>query len=332
MRPSVHLLYPAQLSRHLISAANTPPKTEGKLRGDGDVREPSNVDWYRSTEGMPPLNVLVMVQWGGREFPAKRRPNPRRGNLIEWMVETSEGLISFPPKKLARRLGPDPELWRPVDPKRWVYMLPEPVRFQVSPPGPTPTESSPPALPGERWWADEAQVPRTRNGFISAKEAEGRVLRALCTMRSIKVLGPRQKSNADVLARYSAAPLSYLLDDIEGLRHDWRPVFEPTGRDLDDFLVASRWFEALNPIQMSGKRRGRFSRLQMALILRAADPPWTWAAMGDRWGVSGERARQIYLEAVNKLSRAANGQKVFQHLPSPPPPLPRRSNSSVHID
>jgi hypothetical protein len=297
------------------------------------VRNPSHVDWYRSSDGLPPLNVCVIVQWGGREFPAKRRPNPRRGNVIEWMVETNEGLISFPPKKLASRLGPHPHLWRPVDPLRWVYMLPEPVAVQAEVDWRTSLDPSPPAVRGERWWVDEAQVGRTASGSISSKEAEGRVLRALCTMGAIQFSGPQSKTNANVLARYAAAPLSYLLDDIEGLTSDWRPSFEPTGRDLDDFLIASRWFEALNPPIPGKPRRSRFNRLQMALILRAKDPPWTWAAMGDRWGVSGERAHQIYLDAVKKLSRAANGQPVFHCQSAMPPPLTtRRSESNVHLD
>lgn len=287
-----------------------------------------NVNWYRSAEGMPPLNVQVVVQWCGREFVAKRHPNPRRKNRIGWLVSTSEGPIFFPPRGLAEKLGEHPLLWRPIDESRWVYMLPEPVPIS-RPRASSPLPLAPPAEKGETWWEDETQVSRSPEGSVSLREAEARVLRALRTMRAISFSGPSQKTSADVLARISAAPLTFLLEEAQA-SESWSPRFEPSGRDLDDFLTASAWFQSLRSMRATGPRPGYFNRAQMALVLRSADPPWTWASIGDKWGVSGERARQIYQASIKKVWEAANGRKP----PAPQiiPPSPPRRDVHVHLD
>lgn len=298
----------------------------------GDPLLDRGEDWYRTSEGLPPFNIPVYVNWSGRIFIARLGPDLRRKRQIRWLIESDHGLIAFPPRGLAKKLGEHPQVWRPMDPKRWVWMLPEPVPH-LRPPLSSPIETPPPDDPSGQWWRDEAQVRRGETADVPREEAEARVLRALCTMRTIVASGPRDKTSADVLARISASPLSLLLDEAVEIHHDWRPRFEPSGKDLDDFLVASRWFEALNPPEMGGGRRpGRFNRAQMALVLRSINPPWSWSRMADKWGVSPERAKQIYQSSVEKVWRAANGLTVHRHLPKSRAPLVTpRSSFDVHL-
>lgn len=211
-------------------------------------------------------------------------------------------------------------------------MLPDPVEIPRQQGARKEQEPDPHEAENASWWEDETNVPRSSPGKISPLEAEARVLRALRTMRSISFAGPSYKTNADVLARAAATSESFLLEDAADVRHDWRPRFEPSGSDLDDFLTASRWFQSLHSPDERERRPGRLSRAQIIILLRSANPPWSWAAIGDRWGISGQRAQQIYQSAVVKIWRAANECTQPPLVSAKRQPKQRFEECHVHLD
>jgi hypothetical protein len=142
-------------------------------------------------------------------------------------------------------------------------------------------------------------------------------MRALNTGWRISKDSPKSPSNADVLNRIAA--LNWKPDEDEEPQvadKDWRPPFEPNGKDRDDYLIAIAWFTALNPPELWPKKRRMesFNRAQYALVYRALDPPASWSYMANKWSTTPERAKRIYADALEQVWRAANGQPVLRHV------------------
>jgi len=121
--------------------------------------------WYSPADGLPPLNIQVMVQWRGREFEAARVKRPG-GTGYAWLAATSwvqdmhgrwvrrrsPAPVWLPDDGLPgihEDLGTDPDVWRPLKPELWQLPLPAPVA-SIS--------------PGRMW--------SSRTGFAAVDEAE----------------------------------------------------------------------------------------------------------------------------------------------------------------
>lgn len=270
--------------------------------------------WFATDSMPPPLRVRVRISWAGREFEAVRLVHPKKKRIL-WATIIDGEAVYLPPKGRNKIWGEHPQLWQPVDMATWEHALPEPQRLAI-PNWPRPQEivSRETSSWDGMWWRDVTLIAYSSSGEISRREAEGRLMRALNTNLRIKVERPGFQSCSDVLARLSQEKMD--LETDEPLGHDWRPPFEPLGVDLDDFLTAMAWFRALNPREMWHKRRrfGDMNRAQAVLLYRSLDPPASWDFIGRKWGVSGERVRQIYKSSLDKIERAANGRPVFKHV------------------
>lgn len=272
--------------------------------------------WYRTADMLPPLRAHVRVTWVGRVFEAIRAVHPKKKKYC-WATMDDGEIVYLPPKGRSKLWGDNPELWQPADPNRWPYDLPEPV---VSPKeGITEDSRNPRPEPHTNalWWRDATLVTYSEPGRITLEEAEARLMRALNTGWRISKDLPKSPTNADVLNKIAA--LKWTPDDDEEAQvidKDWRPPFEPTGKDQDDYLTAMAWFVSLNPPELWPKKRRMesFNRSQYALVYRALDPPASWAYMANKWSTTPDRAKRIYENALDNIWRAANKQTVLRHV------------------
>lgn len=99
--------------------------------------------WYSPADGLPPLNIQVLVQWRGREFEAARVKRPGRAGYAwlaatswvqdmngRWVRRRSPAPVWLPDDGLPgirEDLGSDPDVWRPLKPEAWKLPLPPPV-------------------------------------------------------------------------------------------------------------------------------------------------------------------------------------------------------------
>jgi hypothetical protein len=287
-------------------------------------------DWYAVEPTQPPFRTRVTVQWAGRIFAATRIMHPKKRKPA-WATFKNGEVEFLPPAGRSRIWGPEPELWQPLDPAAWTHPLPAPIPL-ARPAWPLPqlTASVSDGARDPLWWRDATRLTYSPAGEISVSEAEGRLMRALNTDIALRVDKPSFKTNADVLARLSAT--RFVADDEEPVTLDWKVPFEPAGTDLDDFLIAMRWYMALNPVELWPKSRtlGARNRLQKVLLYRAMDPPASWGFIAGRWGVSVERVRQVYASALDKLHKAANGRQVYSHVRTRDPILAVRERNKRH--
>lgn len=283
--------------------------------------------WYATSFMQPPLREKVHVEWNGVQFIALRCVHPK-GKKHVWATFRGGELIYLPPKAFSRKWGENPDIWRPLDERLWEYDLPDPI-VSMKPvawrsPKPEPAVES----VDDHWWKDATQVAYSPLGQISAHEAEGRLMRSICTGWAIRKDGPGLPTNANVVSRMAAREgtgdyVEYDPDKRESAVKDWRPPFEPNGRDFDDYLVASAWFTGLSPVQLRHKswRVGSLNRNQQILSARAMDPPVSWVFLGEKYGVSDERVRQLYKGAIDKITLIANGKQPFRYIKKLQDPL-----------
>lgn len=274
--------------------------------------------WYSSSVSLPPLRAPVVVHWEAREFPAMRVVHPTRQRAV-WMTVIDGEIVYLPQPKDRRRWGEHPACWRPRDPAAWPFPLPEPTRppHRVSAADAAadsgsqePTDAIG-ADKARQWWRDASAVTYSPPGSITAREAEARVKRAILTD------GLRPEKNAGLTVQGWPAELIEAARLIEDGPGDERPPrFEPSPRDIDDAIEAMRWFAALDPPEMRRKGepiREKFVLLQVVLILRALDPPFTWDHAGRFIRRSGTRAQQLHAEAILRVTRVANGGFAYEH-------------------
>lgn len=236
----------------------------------------------------------------------------------------------------------EPDLWRPLKSADWPDPLPEPATLavagqMVSQSGKRrwdarsqqaelaarikaeteaeveaahgPAEETAPATGRrpERWWLDAAAVSYSEPGRVSITEAEARLCRALLTDR----LHPAHYS--PMIGTTSAALGSLVAEHISSA--DARPArFEPTPRDLDDYLVAMAWFAALNPPDLRVVHRAfALNAEQRLLAWRALEPPLSWRQIAQRTGSNHTSVRTSHHRALVRVKRAANGEQVIPY-------------------
>jgi hypothetical protein len=158
-----------------------------------------------------------------------------------------------------------------------------------------------------QWWKDASLIAHHPPGQITARHAEGRVMRAVAVSDADKGARMERSVVGRALADLSAAAdQAYAQVDPT---HDYAIRFQPLPADHDDFDEAMRWFTALNPPATWHHRRKPWSlnREQRVLFYRARLVPLSYDDIGARvGGISGERARQINVGALAKIHAIAN--------------------------
>lgn len=277
--------------------------------------------WYPITHDHPSPTVhvrgIVTVVTGtsvsasyGCELTISRGRPPHADEWASW-----KGGKATPLPPLAT-----PCLWQPLSPDMWKAPLPEPVatvdpqmwsattRFAMV----DEAESSELAREMERdrddarrgtvcandndlryqWWRDADNIRYEPAGSISLRMVEGRVMRALCCDRTIPMDGRRYRTNAAVLADLKRGMEALFGDPT----HDWRPKFEPSRRDMADYLPVMGWLTRARPTW----------REWACLWGRVPDPPLAWWEIGDKIKTRRMRAREVYDAALVSVLKKAN--------------------------
>jgi hypothetical protein len=271
--------------------------------------------WYRSLTHVP-LHVQVRVQAAGREFIAMRFRDPK-SEKIHWVECKNDR-----PKPLPRWL--EVEIWQPLFPDKWKMPLPEPITEskagimvsertllqaladaeaadlaremeedrEAARAGTAPNGEAPDA---RQWWRDATLIKYEECGSVTLQMCEGRVMRALCYDRLIKMDLKPDRTNAAVLADLKGHTEPQDVDPT----HDWRPPFEPGPRDFKDYLVAMSWVNEAVP-------SWPWSREQKIFYGRALDPPLSWSDLASQVHTSRETARTLHKSALARMCAAAN--------------------------
>jgi hypothetical protein len=151
---------------------------------------------------------------------------------------------------------------------------------------------------GLAWWWSPAEVVYEPAGMVSRRMAEGRVMRAVAWCRGGHA-SPKLASSKFFAEMAAAA--SDLFEEVDVPPQAVR--FVPLQEDLGDFLTAMGWFVRLNPQRAEGIRR---SREQDMLLLRSLPTPPSFGEIGRQLGVSSQRAHQVYVRAIDKVTVLAN--------------------------
>ena len=275
---------------------------------------------------MPPaLRVACIVGWNGRQFQAVRLMHPKQ-KALRWATYRDGEVVWLPPQREARTWGLAPEWWRPAQPEHYPGRLPEPIAMRARPNWPPPPapdtgkmiESDDPAKAGNRsaWWLDPAAITYSPPGEISRAEAEGRVMRAVsCAGVDRAALGMGPDLTGAVLADLMDAIDAALGAGDDSALPAIVERFQPLPADHGDWLVAMAWFSVLNPPEeWHGRRQAwALNQRQRLLIWRSGTQPYSWTVIAGEINRSKTRARQLYEDAIDKVSRAANQQRVFDH-------------------
>ena len=256
-------------------------------------------DWYRSSEMLPPVGVVVRVMWLNDEFDAVRMTRKRAGGrhtAVSWATMDDRRVVYLPADGLEHVWGHDPRLWRPIDPSAWTHQLPIPVQADGSRPDAGVVLRFAPHH--REWWRDAHMVSYSPCGAVTPREAEGRVMRALMVEQSM----PAEKlgGGMSVLAR-----MITIVEMAEGKRPSyWHDRMRPSARDLSDMTVVIPWLTALTDRP----------KLYGLLRLRAVDPAYSWQAISemDEYHCSRENVRAMYKAALTIVTRVANGQSTPQ--------------------
>ena len=259
--------------------------------------------WY-PVDAPPPERVKVRLLWDGRRFEAWRDRVPRTRHAV-WAFARSGTAVYLTPDLLRRAQLRDhgPSAWQPLDPQTWPHTLPEPfagpygAAWSLSPPATAPVDEA--DVKGLVWWRDSTRITYSPAGRISRSEAEGRILRAFCFERRIRVESPDVKTNAEVVARLAqiAAGPSYAVND-------YVARLQPNGRDADDYLTAVGWIKSW---RLGDERRE-------VLWLRSLDRPRTFREIGKIFSsdpkqpFSPEWARGFYGRTLDDVVEQANDQ------------------------
>ncbi len=306
--------------------------------------------WYRVSDMPPPLTVRVRVQWDGRMFVAARGAEPRSGKVV-WVEVTRHGMhrVTLPgepelwqPLYPAKWQGRLPE---PVTLATAGRMWSSSMSFQavedatseelardmerdreMARNGTGGSTRFHPMEPGVLWWRDITTIKYQQAPDITLKHCEGRVMRALAFAG---VQGPtwhgkgRVKTLAETLAALAKAREMAGSDDSSPV-----PRFQQLPADRDDFDVAMSWFTALNPVELRPARAAPdyLTIEQVVMCWRALSIPLSFAEIGvevaklprsdvrDGGWRGHQRAQQVFVAAVEKCWRAANGLRVHKQL------------------
>lgn len=296
--------------------------------------------WY-SLRDLPLGRVHVRVVWNARIFPAVRALHPTTRRLT-WCEYRGGEIVWLPPvpNKGGMEWSPEPERWQPLVRGKWGMPLPEPLPVQVVPQmsymqtrfqsmsaadlaremeesreeARARPEMDQQTVAETRWWRDITNIRYERAGEVSARMAEGRVMRAMAWCGAGSGLTIREKTTGTVLANLAeqAATEAAGLEDGHGL-----PRFQPLPQDHQDFSIAMAWVSALSPPETWHKRRQAWglNRMQRVMLLRSLTVPLSYADIGHEFSISPKRARDVYAKAVESCWRVANGGRAREDIP-----------------
>lgn len=297
--------------------------------------------FYPVTDDLPGVGVRVVVNWVGRQFPAARTLD-KKTRRVRWATEQDGKLVWLPMRDWPDECGDEPDSWRPEKPELWKAPLPPPLlstepRFVDVRGGRLREAESPrtnkyaamaaqadasdrtraelvaefgeidepsaPDRPEKLWWLSE-RLTYSPKGCISEHEAEGRIARAILTdgIRPDDFGGPgplRETSSA--LSQFIHETL--LSTDAEHLV----ARFEPTPRDLSDYVTAFGWFSELNPPHMrqAGSRIWEINHPQKVLVWRITGS--SWRDLASLAGGSHTGAKKVYGRIISEVTAIANG-------------------------
>lgn len=193
-----------------------------------------------------------------------------------------------------------PYAFRPVDSARWPNPLPEALTPALGATRPPAHALEPADGVDPHHGSDDWPYPGLALGLgapASREECEARLLRAVRTSNAQGRVGHNTRSTcADIPRETVLAALKFaeqerlaqeraegVARDLEAVRSGWTP----TKRDLADWLTALGWLECAAP------------RGVRALMLRAADPPWSFRQIAERLRVkSHNTARGLYAATI----------------------------------
>lgn len=272
---------------------------------------------------IPPMNIRVRVFWEGRLFEAARVRHPTT-KAVCWLTERDRR-PAFVPDNLFRPEHDNPEFWAPIAPDKWqaplpriAMEIPDDVRMWNSKTAFNAAEAAAEMerereeagnvsreterLSGrvaQQWWRDHSLIVYEPMAEISYRMAEGRVMRAVACCEAGGGLTLASKTVSGLVAAMAEAVDLSTRDAVE----DYAPRLEQLPKDRSDFVTAMGWFTAIDPPAGGWL----FSRAQLCLWLRARPMPWSFTEIGEHglFKVSGERARQIYANAIRKVQTVA---------------------------
>ena len=299
--------------------------------------------WYSPRDGLPPLNVRVLVRWCGRQFEAARiLRRGGRGHLwltmTAWMRDPDLGRwvprrapvpVELPDDGLpgiAYDIGPDPDVWRPLRPECWAAPLPPPVKTIAPVMWSSRTGFAAVADAAAAELAREMEADREAAAAQAGADARESA-RALAWWRDpsrVTYSQPGAISLREAEARVSRAILT---DGLNGFRSTAQEIrdsalagvidggvdtelaervtrFVPLPQDLSDYLTAFGWFARLSQAP-GGGGAFRLTDPQLALVWRARGR--SWRAVAEDLGVSDDTARRIFATGLVQVHRAANG-------------------------
>lgn len=268
--------------------------------------------WY-SLEDLPHVKSLKLwAYWSINGVPHKLLVEhvPVRGEWY-WMRQVKGRFQLLPPRgQDGHGWADQPICWRPCDVDDFYWPIGEPKKLE---PHMIPimasvawsslsvdeameqdeTRDKPVDDRAIQWWRDVSQVEYRSPGEVTRQMAEARLMRALTLDQIIRLDVAPYRSNAAVLANLKAS----LLDVLEQApEDDWLPRLDPQPQDHADYLTAMSW---LCRISMSYPR-------WRALQGRRMSPPKSWVQIGFEIGRTPSRARQVYVDMIDRVHAASN--------------------------
>ena len=272
--------------------------------------------WYPETPDHPPRSVHVRVIWEGRTFQAARILHEGRVRWCEVRGTGARAQLHLLPETFS------PSSWQPQHPDRWRAPLPlpvvacEPQMWSATMKFAAVDEAEAAELAREmerdresarnvhqearesrretQWWRDATRISYEPAGSVAPRMAEGRMMRAVCYDRLIKMDMRPYRTNAAVMADLKRGFEALIGDPT----HDWRPPFEPVGRDFQDYLTVMGWLADA----------GWAKPARDVVRWRAMDPPLSFAEIGDHIHKTGEGARHILARFVGRVTAGANAR------------------------
>lgn len=275
------------------------------------------VPYYATVDMMPPPNVRVRLLISGYQLEAARVRDARRG--WRW-VTYRKGVIEDLQPDIARADRPaGGEYWAPLDPAAWRLPLPAPALHVARSDSPSCRPPSAVDAPHKRaqLYRDPLAIVYEPEGAVSLGMAEARVLRAI-RFDGVKGNQGRLREQRAISWPTEWEALSKLIERMEAASIEAvARRFEPVPADRSDYLIAFGWFTKLNPPELWHKRREPYALndAQRVLVLRAAEPPFTWAQIGERCSRRTDgQARRFYDKTIDSIHRIANGGQPYDHV------------------
>jgi hypothetical protein len=233
---------------------------------------------------VPPYGLVVWARNGetGRPFKAVRLLH-KQWRCPVWAKQRPSGEPQI--------MRGAPEWWSgiggPVVPDKPVPEPPAFARFAEAP-------KASPSRPIQRdWWRESANLTYSPAGSVSAREAEGRLLRALLTISATT------RRDGPVHPGSNAAWIALQIELVE--RKSTTPArwrFQPTPRDISDAGLVLGWAAGL---------WRKDDAVYGILLMRAVDPPFSWRAIAEIERCTAGKLRRVYNQAIDYVVRRANG-------------------------